>query len=150
MLWQVWLIRVAQSPHLASYYQCGSASSQGYRTSSTANAISDQEQKRPVTMFPTFVRRMAERPLPFKTRSAIPRSASVPINRFKPKKVWPPDFSKLSDKQQFRFERRYKRRVRLATATPRWDKYTKLAQHITITGQSKPACHLSYRHENLR
>ncbi|RWA08295.1 hypothetical protein EKO27_g6813 [Xylaria grammica] len=40
-------------------------------------------------------------------------SAHLP---YKPKKVWPPDFSKLSEKEQFRFERRYKRRVKLAAA----------------------------------
>ncbi|KAI0142529.1 hypothetical protein F4776DRAFT_661598 [Hypoxylon sp. NC0597] len=54
-------------------------------------------------------------------------------SRYKPKKVWPPDFSKLSEKEQFRFERRYKRRVKLATSRPRWDKFIRLAQLFSVT-----------------
>jgi hypothetical protein len=44
-------------------------------------------------------------------------------------KQWPPDFSKLSSKYQFRLERRYRRRAKLAWARPRWTKFTKLVQY---------------------
>ncbi|KAF1991687.1 hypothetical protein K402DRAFT_131455 [Aulographum hederae CBS 113979] len=50
-------------------------------------------------------------------------------NPFQAKRTWPPDFSKLSHKQQFRLERRYKRRCKLKWARPGWTKATKLAQY---------------------
>ncbi|KAI0413994.1 hypothetical protein F5X98DRAFT_378269 [Xylaria grammica] len=87
-------------------------------------------------MFPTLARRMATGPpvapkLRNVMRTPLPGiSASLP---YKPKKVWPPDFSKLSEKEQFRFERRYKRRVKLAAARPRWDRYVGLAQLASVT-----------------
>ncbi|KAI0449010.1 hypothetical protein F5B21DRAFT_76436 [Xylaria acuta] len=87
-------------------------------------------------MFPTLIRRLATGPpvaprLRNATRTAPP--GIYANSRYKPKKVWPPDFSKLSEKEQFRFERRYKRRVRLATARPRWDKFVRLAQLGSVT-----------------
>ncbi|KAK4952236.1 hypothetical protein LTR66_013793 [Elasticomyces elasticus] len=48
-------------------------------------------------------------------------------NPYKAKRVWPPDFSKLSHKHQFRIERRYRRRAKLKWARPRWTKFVKLA-----------------------
>jgi len=50
-------------------------------------------------------------------------------NPFKAQKQWPPDFSKLSAKHQFRLERRYRRRAKLAWARPQWVKATKLIQY---------------------
>ncbi|TGJ78730.1 hypothetical protein E0Z10_g10037 [Xylaria hypoxylon] len=87
-------------------------------------------------MFPTLIRRLAASPsIAPKLRNATraPPTVIYANSRYKPKKVWPPDFSRLSEKEQFRFERRYKRRVRLATARPRWDKYVKLAQLGSVT-----------------
>ncbi|KAI0972819.1 hypothetical protein F4678DRAFT_459676 [Xylaria arbuscula] len=89
-------------------------------------------------MLPTLVRRMATGPpiapkLRNATPTLTPTTAPYANNRYKPKKVWPPDFSKLSRKEQFRFERRYKRRVKLATARPRWDKFVRLAQLGSVT-----------------
>ena len=49
-------------------------------------------------------------------------------NPYRAKKVWPPDFSKLSTKYQFKLERKYRRRAKLAWARPRWTKFTKLTQ----------------------
>jgi hypothetical protein len=70
-------------------------------------------------------------------KTSPPPTTNIYLNsRYKPKKVWPPNFSKLSEKEQFRFERRYKRRVKLATARPRWDKYVKLAQLGSVTCKS--------------
>ncbi|GAB7350191.1 hypothetical protein MBLNU459_g0853t1 [Dothideomycetes sp. NU459] len=48
-------------------------------------------------------------------------------NPFKAKRHWPPDFDQLSQKHQFRLERRYRRRAKLAWARPRWTKFVKLA-----------------------
>ncbi|KAI1139629.1 hypothetical protein F5Y05DRAFT_328820 [Hypoxylon sp. FL0543] len=85
-------------------------------------------------MLPTLVRRMAEMPIAPKLRNTtMTPLTGVYDSRYKPKKVWPPDFSKLSEKEQFRFERRYKRRVKLATARPRWDKFVRLAQLFSVT-----------------
>lgn len=92
----------------------------------------------------TLIRRLAS---PFRASASPPPPASAPklspdnvysLSQHKPKKVWPPDFSKLSTKEQFRFERRYKRRVKLATARPRWDKYVRLAQLFSVSCEFSP------------
>ena len=49
-------------------------------------------------------------------------------NPHKAQKQWPPDFTKMNPKSQFRLERRYRRRAKLAYARPQWMKYTKLFQ----------------------
>lgn len=77
-------------------------------------------------MFTTLVRRAAER-----SRSQLD-FPNLP-NPYRLKKVWPPNFSKLSPQEQLRFEKRYKRRVQLAAARPRWNKMVKLAQFFSIT-----------------
>ncbi|KAI0154384.1 hypothetical protein GGR57DRAFT_466900 [Xylariaceae sp. FL1272] len=85
-------------------------------------------------MLPTIARRMASSPfVPPKLRNAGRAPLPSAYAKFNPKKVWPPDFARLSEKEQFRFERRYKRRVKLATARPRWDKYVRLAQLGTVS-----------------
>jgi len=53
-------------------------------------------------------------------------------NPFRCKRIWPPDFSKLSTKHQFRLERRYRRRTKLKWARPTWTKIVKLAQWGSI------------------
>ncbi|KAI0485723.1 hypothetical protein F4859DRAFT_511916 [Xylaria cf. heliscus] len=88
-------------------------------------------------MFPTLTRRLATGSwvapkLRNATRAAAPPGVYAD-SRYKPKKVWPPDFSKLSEKERFKFERRYKRRIRLAAARPRWDKFVGLAQLAGVT-----------------
>lgn len=50
------------------------------------------------------------------------------FNPYKAQKPWPPDFSKLDPKYQFRLERRYRRRTKLKWTRPRWVKGVKLAQ----------------------
>ncbi|KAI0136909.1 hypothetical protein BJ170DRAFT_35163 [Xylariales sp. AK1849] len=85
-------------------------------------------------MFATLIRKTAESSLPPKLKNAIRTPLTGVYNsRYKPRKIWPPDFSKLSQKEQFRFERRYKRRVKLATARPRWDKIVRMAQLFSVT-----------------
>ncbi|KAF1977678.1 hypothetical protein BU23DRAFT_550356 [Bimuria novae-zelandiae CBS 107.79] len=49
-------------------------------------------------------------------------------NRFKAKKQWPPNLKELTEKQQFRFERKFKRRLRLKSIKPQWQKWTKIVQ----------------------
>ena len=49
-------------------------------------------------------------------------------NPYKAQKQWPPDFTRIDSKHQFRLERRYRRRAKLAYARPQWMKYTKLFQ----------------------
>ncbi|KAK5256615.1 hypothetical protein LTR16_002852 [Cryomyces antarcticus] len=63
-------------------------------------------------------------------RSAAPAKPTFNFhtNPYKAKKEWPPDFTKLSSKYQFRLERRYRRRAKLKWARPRWTKAVKLAQ----------------------
>jgi hypothetical protein len=76
-------------------------------------------------MFPTLVRRLAQ--------AAKPQINAAAANPTKLKKVWPPDLKAMSSQQQLHFEKKYKRRLKLATARPRWDKAVKLAQLFTMT-----------------
>ncbi|KAL8699149.1 MAG: hypothetical protein Q9224_001542, partial [Gallowayella concinna] len=55
-------------------------------------------------------------------------SGQAPFNPYKARKPWPPDFSKLDPKYQFRLERRYRRRSNLKWMPARWVKGVKLAQ----------------------
>lgn len=54
-------------------------------------------------------------------------------NRFRVKKKWPPNLSELTDRQNFRFERKFKRRLRLKSIKPQWQKWTKIAQWSMIS-----------------
>ncbi|OJD27587.1 hypothetical protein ACJ73_01026 [Blastomyces percursus] len=58
--------------------------------------------------------------------------STVYINTHRAKRIWPPDMSKLSPKQQFRLERKYRRRAKLKWARPTWTKWTKLVQWAII------------------
>ncbi|KAH6983072.1 hypothetical protein BGZ61DRAFT_450084 [Ilyonectria robusta] len=80
-------------------------------------------------MFPTLFRRMAA-----SAKGPLLRRAplSVVNNPYKARKVWPPNFKELTVQQQLRFEKKYKRRIMLASRSPRWEKGVKLAQLITI------------------
>lgn len=71
-----------------------------------------------LNMLSTLVRRSAAAVRPFNPHT----------NPYKAKRHWPPDFDKLSQKHQFRMERRYRRRAKLKWARPRWTKMVKLAQ----------------------
>lgn len=57
---------------------------------------------------------------------------TIKTNPYRSKKIWPPDFTKLSQKHQFRLERRYRRRTKLKWARPNWTKGVKLVQWGSI------------------
>ncbi|KAL0941399.1 uncharacterized protein CTRU02_204162 [Colletotrichum truncatum] len=76
-------------------------------------------------MLPTIIRRAAE---------TAGRRFDVFSNPYRTKKVWPPDFTSLSPQAQLRFEKKYKRRLALVYARPRWDKAIKLIQLATVAG----------------
>ena len=82
-------------------------------------------------MFPTIVRRLAQ-------GAKEPLAKQVPLtmanNPFKTRKVWPPNFKDLNHQQQLRFEKKYKRRILLASRSPRWEKGIKFAQLATMAG----------------
>ncbi|ROT35142.1 hypothetical protein SODALDRAFT_78397 [Sodiomyces alkalinus F11] len=79
-------------------------------------------------MFPTLFR------LASQASEAAESSVPAASGPFQLKKVWPPDFTKLSPQAQLRFEKKYKRRVALKHARPRWNKAIKLVQLVTVTG----------------
>lgn len=83
-------------------------------------------------MFPTLFRRMAA-----SSKEPLLRRAPLTIanNPYKARKVWPPDFKTLNHQQQLRFEKKYKRRILLASHSPKWEKGVKFAQLTTIVGQ---------------
>jgi len=65
--------------------------------------------------------------------SATEGAYDINTNAFRAKRQWPPDFSKLSQKHQFRLERRYRRRSKLKWARPQWNKFVQLAQWGSVT-----------------
>lgn len=76
--------------------------------------------------------------------SAIQRrtygDSSLPFNPednpYKAHRAWPPDFSKLDPKLQFRLERKYRRRSKLKLSPPGWTKAVKLSAWGSCTGGS--------------
>ncbi|KAI5815734.1 hypothetical protein BZA77DRAFT_314930 [Pyronema omphalodes] len=52
---------------------------------------------------------------------------------YKARRPWPPDFSLLSKQDQFRLERRYRRRTALKYARPGFTKGVKIAQWTSIS-----------------
>lgn len=54
-------------------------------------------------------------------------------NRFPAKKQWPPNLRELTEKQQYYFERKFKRRIRLKSIKPTWNKWTKIVQWSMIS-----------------
>lgn len=94
-----------------------------------------QSIRRPhAAMLPTLARRMAQAAgKATTTNTATASSASSISSPSRLKKVWPPDFSKLSKQEQLHFEKRYKRRVSHIAQRPRWNKMIQLAQLTTIT-----------------
>lgn len=74
-------------------------------------------------MFSTISRRSSNSPM-----LPIDPPLDVHNNPYKAKRLWPPDFTKLSQKHQFRLERKYRRRAKLKWARPAWNKGVKLAQ----------------------
>ncbi|KAK5997198.1 hypothetical protein PT974_02551 [Cladobotryum mycophilum] len=81
-------------------------------------------------MFSTLARRLAQSAKEPLSKSVLPTIGSNP---YQARKVWPPDFKGLDHQQQLRFEKKYKRRISLASRRPRWDKAVKYAQLATIT-----------------
>lgn len=86
-------------------------------------------------MLPTLARRIGLNPF------AAPKAPAVNVpyfpytwetNPYVCKRTWPPEFAKLSQKHQFKLERRYRRRAKLAYARPNWHKMVKLAQWGSI------------------
>lgn len=74
-------------------------------------------------MFPTLLRRAVEQKPEF----------DIYTNPYRAKRLWPPDFSKLTEKEQFRLERRYRRRAKLKWARPKWTKAVKITQLSLVT-----------------
>ncbi|KAH7090799.1 hypothetical protein FB567DRAFT_590173 [Paraphoma chrysanthemicola] len=54
-------------------------------------------------------------------------------NRFRAQRKWPPNLRELTERQQFRFERKFKRRIRLKALRPKWNKWVKVTQWSIIS-----------------
>lgn len=79
-------------------------------------------------MLPTLIRKAAQEAKP-SNEAWLRRIREL----YPPKKVWPPDFKKLSLQEQLKYEKKYKRRLALATARPQWTKFIKLVQLFSVT-----------------
>ncbi|KAG8163865.1 hypothetical protein KVR01_005783 [Diaporthe batatas] len=80
-------------------------------------------------MFATLARRAAQGS---KTQSSAEYIRMIK-ELYPTKKVWPPDFQKLSPQEQLKFEKKFKRRLAIKAERPAWDKTIKLAQLFTVT-----------------
>ena len=67
-----------------------------------------------------------------RTRNTLP-PFDFARNRFRVKKKWPPNLRELTDKQQFRFERKFKRRTKMKAVRPQWNRWTKIVQWSLIS-----------------
>jgi hypothetical protein len=54
-------------------------------------------------------------------------------NRYPMRKKWPPNFLQLTEKQQFRFERKFKRRVKDKAVRPEWNNRVKIVTWSIIS-----------------
>jgi hypothetical protein len=54
-------------------------------------------------------------------------------NRFHMRKKWPPNLRELTEKQQFRFERKFKRRIKMKAVRPQWNARVKIVQWSIIS-----------------
>nr|POE46992.1 hypothetical protein CFP56_00324 [Quercus suber] len=80
------------------------------------------------SIFASIFRRAPKGPAP--NALAFPYTAQS--NPYRCKRTWPPDFAQLSQKHQFRLERRFRRRTKLKWARPTWTKIVKLGQWGSI------------------
>lgn len=62
---------------------------------------------------------------------------TIQMNRYKARKEWPPDVSKLDTKHQFRLERKFRRRSKMKFERPGWIKGVKLVQWGLCFGMCK-------------
>ncbi|KAF2005060.1 hypothetical protein P154DRAFT_424899 [Amniculicola lignicola CBS 123094] len=53
-------------------------------------------------------------------------------NRWRAKRPWPPNMMALTEKQAFRFERKFKRRLMMKAVSPTWNKWVGIAQWSII------------------
>lgn len=72
-----------------------------------------------------------------RSQHAAAPTFTAETNPYKAKHPWPPEFANLSEKHQFRLERRYKRRAKLKWARPRLMVATKLAQWVCGVGMKR-------------
>lgn len=67
-------------------------------------------------------------------KDSLPKQVPFTVfsNPYAARKMWPPNFKDLNHAQQLRFEKKYKRRIEMASQSPKWQKGVKLAQLATI------------------
>lgn len=94
-------------------------------------------------MFAATARRLAQ-----SGKDSLPKQVPFTVfnNPYQARKVWPPNFKELNHAQQLRFEKKYKRRIFLASRSPRWEKGVKFAQLATIAGE--PVSHFTFLRAN--
>jgi hypothetical protein len=64
----------------------------------------------------------------------VPAPFNAINNPYRARKKWPPNFKNLHPKHQFRYEKTYRRRMKLKYARPTWTKATKIVQWTLIYG----------------
>lgn len=86
-------------------------------------------------MFSTTVRRLAQ------VAKEPASRLTMQNNPYKTRKVWPPNFAELTPQQQLRFEKKYKRRIYLASYSPKWDKGVRMVRFLGVSGELQyPQC----------
>ena len=95
-------------------------------TSHTSRSITVVESTKPATMLRLFNRLLG------RNENTLP-PFDFACNKYPAKKKWPPNLRALTDKQQFRFERKFKRRIKMKSIRPQWNKWTKVVQWSLIS-----------------
>jgi hypothetical protein len=93
---------------------------------SVAVAVAVAGPKKPATMLRLFNRLLGRH------ENTLP-PFDFARNKYPAKKKWPPNLRALTDKQQFRFERKFKRRIKAKSIRPQWNKWTKVVQWSLIS-----------------
>ena len=69
----------------------------------------------------------------FGRRLPIKYAITAKNNPYKARIHWPPDFRRLSFKEQFRFEKKYRRRSKMKHMNEKWVKSVKIFQWVTCS-----------------
>jgi len=62
----------------------------------------------------------------------VPAPITLKNNPYKARKQWPPDFETLDLKQQFRLEKTFRRRSRLAFTNERWNNGVLIVRRVAM------------------
>lgn len=64
----------------------------------------------------------------------VPAAFTIDSNPYRAKKIWPPNFDRLTPRHRFHFEKTYRRRAKLKYACPGWRRGVGVVQNVSVLG----------------